>query len=269
MESRNAAGLFEDNLDLIDLIIALIKRRTGLSDEEAEEFGCWAKLRLLENDCAILSRFEHRSSLTTYLSVVLHHLARDYRRTHRARWRPSARARALGALAVALETMISRDGFSLAEAVRMLRSNFRVEESDLDLEQLASQLPRRPFVVPELATHITPAASDEALRANVELRPMARRLQHHLVKALRELSDEERRILELRFSDGLKVVEIAAQLGLDPQATYYRAYRALRTLRRRLEEAGIHAANVAEVMGWSDLELDLEAGFRDDAAQNG
>ncbi len=54
--------------------------------------------------------------------------------------------------------------------------------------------------------------------------------------ALRTLSDDHRLVLLLRFLEGLSAAEIAAIMGRSPEAVRVLQFRALRALRRRLDE---------------------------------
>ena len=80
---------FLDNLVTIDRVIAVITRRHSLSAAEAEEFASWARARLIDGNYAVLRKFGGRSSLATYLSVVIGNLFLDYRNSIWGRWRPS------------------------------------------------------------------------------------------------------------------------------------------------------------------------------------
>src|SRR5215212_7376883 len=107
--ASNPEAMFLANLSLIDRIIAVTARRNALGGADAEDFGAWTKGRLVEGDYAILRKFNQRSSLATYLTVVITNLLRDYRNSRWGRWRPSAEARRCGPVAVRLEELLYRD----------------------------------------------------------------------------------------------------------------------------------------------------------------
>ena len=48
-----------------------LSRRSGLPEDEAEEFRSWALFKLVDNDYRILASWQGRSSLSTFLTVVL------------------------------------------------------------------------------------------------------------------------------------------------------------------------------------------------------
>src|SRR5919109_1132038 len=97
MPDRQALeALFLRNLGWIERALASVCRRYGVSRDDAEDFASWAKLKLVEDDYAVLGKFRDESSITTYLTVVIAMLFRDYRVQRWGRWRPSADARRRG-----------------------------------------------------------------------------------------------------------------------------------------------------------------------------
>src|SRR2546422_722024 len=135
--------LFLSELTLIERVIAWVCVRRCLRGAEAEDFGSTVKLRLIENDYAILGRFEGRSSLKTYMTVVVHRLYLDYQTQRFGKWRPSAEARRLGPVALRLEALLYRDGLTFEEARGVLQTDFQVAESREALHELSLKLPRR------------------------------------------------------------------------------------------------------------------------------
>jgi len=75
------------------------------------------------------------------------------------------------------------------------------------------------------------AESPDQARMDREVRRMAETLDAHL----KTLSDEERRVLTLRFDKGWDAREIAREMGLEsPRRVYTISTRAIRLLRRML-----------------------------------
>jgi RNA polymerase sigma factor (sigma-70 family) len=77
--STRGRELLETHLDLIQRKLHYLSWRGGLPASEAEDFCSWALLKLVADDYRILSRWEGRSSFSTFLTVVLVNLMRDYR----------------------------------------------------------------------------------------------------------------------------------------------------------------------------------------------
>ena len=81
-----ARDLLDANLPVIQRVISYVSRHAGLSGADAEDFASAARLRILDNDCAVLARYEGRASLATYLTIVLRRFLVDYKRAERPRW---------------------------------------------------------------------------------------------------------------------------------------------------------------------------------------
>src|SRR5215216_3011770 len=104
--------LYIEHLGTIDRISESMCRRNGVRGADAEDFASDVKLKLLQDDYAVLRKYRGASSTTTFLTVVIANLFRDYRVKAWGRWRPSAEAKRRGETAVLLETAIYRDGRS-------------------------------------------------------------------------------------------------------------------------------------------------------------
>jgi RNA polymerase sigma factor for flagellar operon FliA len=255
--------LFEQNLPLIERLLRSVCRRNAFPPDESEEFASWAKLRLIDDDYAVLRKFEGRASLPTYLTTVIVNLFRDYRIHRWGKWRPSAEAKRLGEEAVQLETLVGRDGRTLAEAIQILRTSFGVTRPAIELEQLAARLPERPRRRHEGDEALAALPSGDAADAGLldgERRAIAERAERAVSAALAEIEAEARLALKLRFADGLTIVEIAALLGVPAKPLYGRIERSLAALRRALERDGLGAPQVMALLGWSGLDLAIDFG---------
>src|SRR5438874_7414588 len=138
----DARALLEANLDLIERVIRFTARRQRLDESESEEFASIVKLKLVENDYAIIRKFEGRSHLATFVTIVVQRMLLDYRIHHWGKWHASAEAKRVGGPAVELEQLLHRDGRSLDEALAILRRN----DESLTIESLraiASRFPAR------------------------------------------------------------------------------------------------------------------------------
>ena len=259
-------ALYERRLGQIEGVLSWVARRFCMAPDEAEEFRSWAHLRLIEDDYRALRGFAGRSSLATYLTSVVQNLARDHRMKRWGRWRPSAAAERLGLVAVQLETLVERDGFSLDEAVEMLRANHGVRRSRIELVELAAKLPPRPRLEFAGGEAVAAAASgsraDEGVRETERLR-ILQRARRELGRCLAELDVEDRLVLKMHYQDGLTISAIAAALDLDQRRLYSRRDRCRRELKKCLEGPGLDAAEVLEALGWAEAELELDFGVGD------
>src|SRR5262249_57565215 len=92
----------------------------GGSEEEGEDFGSLLKIKLLDNDRAVPRAYRGDSSLRPYWAAVATRLFLDQRVAVWGKWRPSAKARRLGPLAVELEELVRRGGRAPADAVALV-----------------------------------------------------------------------------------------------------------------------------------------------------
>ena len=136
-------ALFVSQLGLVERVVGFVCARHHLSPADADDFGSHARLKLIEDGYAILRKFEGRSSLRTYHTVVIERLFLDYRISAWGKWRPSAEARRCGAAGVLLEQLLVRDGYSLDEACEVMKTNHAVTMPRSGLEELAGRLPVR------------------------------------------------------------------------------------------------------------------------------
>ena len=224
-----------EQLALLGKTIRDVARIRRLSPDEADDFAQTVHLRFLERGYDILHRFEGRCSLRTYLVVVINRMLLDWRNSMYGKWRPSRAAESLGAHAIDLERLQSRDGCTVEEAVEMLQTK-KGAPSAPALRRLTEQLPIRTR---------RRTVSDDALRAlpgprfedPIELhdkKEAERRMRRALVAALRGLSPEDRWLIRERYHRGRSIRAAALALHADPKAIYRRYARMLRSLRRAL-----------------------------------
>lgn len=234
--------LLESNFDLIQQRLKHLSRRSGLPDHEAEEFCCWALLKLVEDNYRVLSSWQGRSSFSTYLTVVLVNLMRDYRTHLWGKWRPSAEARRQGGEAILLENIWLRDGLPLDEAIDHVRKERGVTLSRAELERIASRLPHRTprrRVGEEKLQKVGIDGQVEARVQDSERARLASRLQGLLLPLFRSLPAEDRLLLKLVYRDGLSMATISLLLGRPQRELYSLRDRCLKNLRRALKDAGL------------------------------
>ncbi|HEX6324881.1 MAG TPA: sigma-70 family RNA polymerase sigma factor [Vicinamibacterales bacterium] len=248
----NSPEIYLAHREFIEDAIAAVCRRRRLAPDEAEEFASDARLHLIRNDYAVLRAFEGRSSIRTYVIAVLSHLFLDWRNARWGKWRPSAEAKRLGPLAVKLETMTVRDRLSLDEAYETLQTNYGISAPRADIEAMAARFPDRPrrsFLQDDaLEQHAAAGADADAGVMHATAVAAAERARGALSEALAELDARDRLILEMRYTDGHRVQDIARLLDLDPKPLYRRIERLLAELRRGLEARGVTAAEAMEAI---------------------
>lgn len=246
-------ALLRENLRYLERVAASLCRRHGLVGDEADDFAGWARMRLVENDFAIVRRFRGESAFTTYLTVVTAMLFRDYRVALWGRWRPSAAARRMGDLAVRLETLVHREGFRLDQAGERLRSEGATELPDRALAELLARLPPRAPLRPTLAGEdalaavAAPELADAPLAA-AETDAERRAASDAVLRAVEGLPPEERVIVRMRVWEELSVADIARALGLPQKPLYRRLERIFSRLRADVERAGVTKGDVRRML---------------------
>lgn len=259
----NPEETYLQHLLTIERIAAFVARRHRLEASEAEEFVQEVRVRLLDGDYAIIRKFEGRSTFSTYLTTVIGRLFNQWRVEQWGKWRPSAEAKRLGDKAVTLERLLSRDGFTFPEAVRMLTTPGGSSYTVIELEAIYLRLPARaprPMVVSEDVIPDVVAVEDDGYqRMEAEDRARAARHAVRVVdEAIERMAAEDRLILQMRFWDGRRVPDIARVLHLDQKKLYKRLDRLFRDLRDELVSAGVSRADVAGLLMAGDEEIHLD-----------
>ncbi len=235
---------------MIEAAITYTRRGHRLGVDAGDEFASWARLRLIDNDFAILRKFEGRSSLRTFLITVVQRLFLDWRNAEWGKWRPTADARRVGPLAIELERLIIRDQLSFNEAVETLIAR-RIAVSRDACEAAWASLPQRPGrrTTDEsvLANVPAPGMASDGVMAN-ERQMRAQVASAVMVQALAMLPSQDQLILRLRFHDGFTVARIAGLIQEDQKTLYRRFNRLLSIVRSFMTEGGVSADDAADLL---------------------
>lgn len=250
--------LLLDHLDLIAQIVRTVGRRRHLSVTELEDFASFVNLRLIDDDYAILRKFQNRSTLWTYLAAVIERLSLDFCAEKWGRWRPSAMAERLGPVAVVMERLVSRDSHSVDEALEILRTNHDVGLSDAELRKIWEQLPlrvRTSEVGEEAAHELSGNDSSEAAVEDAARRENINRLQIALQNAFAQIAAQDRVLIALRFDQNLSMVEIAKLTGSSVPTLHRRLDKSVKQLRLALSHAGFDRREIANLIGHPSIAL--------------
>jgi RNA polymerase sigma factor for flagellar operon FliA len=254
----NHQRLLLDHLDLIDQIVRMTGRKRHLSGVELEDFASFVKFRLVEDNYAILRKFQKRSTLHTYLIAVIERMALDFCVERWGRWRPSAKAERLGAVAVTLERLVTRDGHTLEEAMEIVRTNHAAPQTYAELRAMWDQLPARSKAIEvgeDAAEEVpSPDTSDVGVENEARARQIAR-LDRALLSAFEALPAQDRVMVALRYDHGLSAMEIAKAMQSSVPTVHRRLDRSLKALRAALSSAGIEPAEILNLIGHSTVVL--------------
>jgi RNA polymerase sigma factor (sigma-70 family) len=249
LERLDPEGMLVSHLAWIEKTAAVVCRRNSVWGEDAADFASLVKLRLIEDDYAILRKFRGDSGLATYLAAVVVQLFQEHARSRWGRWRHSAAAERLGPVAKDLECLVLRDGLGLREAGEKIRSVGRTTASDLELARLLAQLPEREPMRPvevgaePLEWAIAPEPADGRVTL-AEREAEKARVRGAVERVMARLEPEDRLIAEMHFADRVHISDVARALGVPQQSLYRRKERLKERLRREMEAEGLSGADV-------------------------
>jgi RNA polymerase sigma factor (sigma-70 family) len=247
------SDVLQANLRLIEGIVERVCRRAHVYGADADDFAATVKLKLVEDDYAVLRNHQGRSSLATYLRIIVERWYADETIRDHGRWHPSTEAMRIGAAGVLLETLVRRDRRSLEDALPLVRA---VDDSLTrnDLEAMLLRLPqRRPRMhvtdldnAPPAALRASESADAELIQA--ETRDVSARTTRVIRAALSALTVEDRTIVRMRFDESVSIADISRMLRLPQRPLYRRIESLLGKLRLRLAGEGIDASAIADVL---------------------
>ena len=261
----DCAELFETNLPLIDRVIGAVCRREGVWGADAEDFASTVRLALIEDDYAILRGFEARSSLSTFLTIVVQRLLHDEWTRRHGRWHPSREAERLGEAAVVLEQLLRRDHRSIDEALPIVR-NVDASITRAQLVELERRLPARTprprqVELEDADAFVATTDGADARAITHDLERLSDRAGRVVRDAIGAMPLEDRSILRFHFGSSMSIADISRMLRLPQRPLYRRIEALLRALRAALVRDGISARDAADLIGSSTLQIDF--GLRD------
>jgi len=248
--------LLLDHLDLIEQIVRTTGRRRHLSATELDDLGSFVNLRLIENDYAVLRKFQNRSSLWTYLAAVIERLSLDFCTEKWGRWRPSAMAERLGPVAVVLERLVTRDSHTVEEAIEIIRTQHGVGLTYGEVRSMWDALPARirtTEVSEEAAANVSNHDSSDTNIEDARLRKDIERLQGALQTAFASIPARDRVVIALRFEQDLSIAEISGITGVSVPTLHRRLDKSVKQLRLALSQ--FDRRDIANLIGHPSIGL--------------
>jgi RNA polymerase sigma factor (sigma-70 family) len=257
--------LLVEQWSTVQRVIDFTCRRYRLCDDESEELASWVKVKLFEDDCAIVRQFRGDCKLSSYLGVIVQRTVADLWVKKYGKWHSSAVATRMGSAAVDLERMIWRDNVVPTEAITRV-AEMHPDVSRHDLETMLVQLPRRERrreTVPldEVAELLPATEAADVLVVTHERRHLSEEAARVVRKFLAALEDRDRLMLQMHFESNLQLSQIARMLHVEQKPLYRRREQLLQVLKQELEKRGITADEVADLIG--HLPEDVDFGLRD------
>jgi RNA polymerase sigma factor (sigma-70 family) len=263
----NSTTPFESSLDTIEHTIALVCRRSRLRGADAEDFASSVKVALLEDDCAILRKHSGIASLGAYLAVVIDRMLRDGRARTMGRFYTSAEATRLGPAAVMLELLVRRDQRPFEAALPILRASFPEvtrEDAERMLNRFPERSPRLQFVdLDDVDLPLSAPAGADQSTIEAEQQRLSRQAARILRDTLASFSLEDRTMLRLHYGMSQSIADVSRMMRLPQRPLYRRLQHALARLRGALEQSGIDARSMPDLLAGA-LGEDFDVGLRGD-----
>jgi RNA polymerase sigma factor for flagellar operon FliA len=257
-DPQNPENLFLKNLGWINRVAAMTCSQHGVLGAEAEDFASSIRLKLMEDDYAIIRKHRGEAALTTYLATVVVRQFHNHLREKRGRWRTSAVARRLGPPAPDLESLVFRDGYRLDQAGELLRTSGRTRLSDRELGQLLKELPaRQPLRPKEVPGDVLLDQQEAAQHADrgvtdAETGALHDQMTDVLRRAMAQLGAEDQMIVRMHLQDGRTLADVARTLRLEQKPLYRRITRLRASLRAAMEGNGVRGEDVQGLIGGKD-----------------
>jgi len=254
--------LLRSNLALVERLVRFVCQRAQVVGADVDDFASTVKLALIENDYSVLRAWEGRSSLATYLTVIIQRMLADERFRTLGRWRPSSEAKRMGESGILLEMLIRRDERTLAEAVPMVRAIDDTLTAG-DVEAMAARLPIRQSRIRlvELSPAVAEKAADQneadARVAEEETRRLSRQTSSVISSLIASLAIRDRMLLRLRFVSMMSIADVALILQVPQRPLYRRLEQILASFRRSLLEENVDAGSAEELIGSVFASLDF------------
>ena len=260
----DTAELLRANLALVERLVRFVCQRARVVGADVDDFDATVKLALVDNDYAVLRAWEGRSSLVTYLTVIIRRLLIDERNRTLGRWRPSAEAKRLGEKAVLIEALLRRDQRSIDETTEIARA-FDASLTEADVEAIAAKLPDktwRPRAVEMPPDMREPQSIDRADARAIasELETLSQRTSRVIGDCIAALPIRDRMLLRLHFVKKMSIADTARILQVPQRPLYRRLEQILKLLREALTDAGIDARTVGDLIGSAVVALDFGLG---------
>ena len=234
-----AERLFIAEQPTIKAAIVQTARRYRLNRTEIDDLTSDVALKLIDGDYAVLRKFQGRSSLRTYLTVVVQRVLLDSRVAKWGKWRASALARRSGPAGILFEQLYAQGGLSFDAACAAIERTLGGPiDRDTFRKLAARQSARRRLhavCLDDVAHVLTAPANPASVLLDEDARVDAERKARLLARAIDALPPVDRHLIRRRFFDNASIASVARETAQDQKLLYRRMSRLLTQLRHRLE----------------------------------
>ena len=260
-EQMDSKSRFAEEWETAERLIAATCRKRGLRDADAEDFASLVRVKLLEDDCAILRNFRGDSKLSTYLTVIIQRAFVDFCIQQSGKWHASAVAKRLGPAAVTLERLTAWNDYPPAIAISRVLTEYP-ELTRGEVEAMLAQLPSRqrrrlPVSIETVASSLRDEEEADILVITSERRALSERAAVVIRSFLRAIDESDRLMLQLTFESNMQLSKVARILGTEQKPLYRRRDQLLRDLREAMTQADIRAEDAVDLIGHMSEETDF------------
>jgi RNA polymerase sigma factor (sigma-70 family) len=247
----------------VETLIAMTCNKRSLIGADADIFATMVKVKLWENDCAIVDRFraERGAKFRTYLSKVIQNTFSDFCSERLGKWHPSAAALRDGRVAVEIERLVYREQIPLEDAL----SRLLAQHPDLTRERLLATLatlrvrPSRISTVSleSIGLEIQGTEETDTRVAARERRKLSDRAAGIIRVFLQALPDSDRLLLQYFFESDMQLSQISRMLRIPQKPLYRKRIQLLAALKKAMTAAGITEAEIDDLIGHVSEESDF------------
>ena len=240
--------LFLQQRPLIQRLVAFTAWRYQLTPQDTEDFESWVTLKIIDDDYRVLRQFAGRSTLKSYLTVVVNReIIEFHRRAYGKRRHPP------GEVAKLIDQYGNRENYPVERIRDLLQEKHGVEVTQEDVERAIADGRRlhcgRSFVGEEaFADRPSPNPDPEQSLVAEERRRQLERVHACIDRLITQLPELEGTMLTLRFKKGMKIVDIARQWRVEEKPLFRRFQIVLRKLREALCKEGIDGPFVRDLL---------------------
>lgn len=252
-----------DEWDTIEELIRLTCHKRGVIGADADIFATMVKVKLFENDCAVVERYRglRGAKFRTYIDAVIQNTFRDFCVQRLGKWHSSAAAVRRGPLALELERLVHRDQCPPDEAMARLQTAHPgvTREELVDILGELRERPRRQSTISLDATPIDLPAETcaDELVVDRERHELSARAAQVIRRFLERLPDNERMMLQYYFESDMQIAQIARILGVPPKPLYRRRVHLLVELRKIMTDSGITERGIDDLIGHVSEDVDF------------